>query len=78
MMKTLSRNLIEGPATLMHPKRERVFTKITRDRFKTISTPAFRADYAVSGVRLTPSWFLRKPKEWQIDRLKCCVCRSLC
>ncbi len=34
MAKTVTMNLLRGPATLMYPKRKRVYTKITRGRIE--------------------------------------------
>jgi ech hydrogenase subunit F len=77
MTKTVTKNLVKGPATLMYPKRERVFTKITRGRVENdISNCIF------CGIcsKRCPTYAIvvtKEPKEWEIDTLKCCTC-NLC
>jgi len=51
MMRTVSRNLVEGPATLMYPKRERAFTKITRGQVQNNIDTCISCGF--SSVRLT-------------------------
>ncbi|MEW6441170.1 MAG: 4Fe-4S binding protein [bacterium] len=78
MTKTVTKNLLGGPATLMYPKRKRVFTEITRGSIENdIDTCIFCGICA----RRCPTYALtvsKNPnKEWVIDRLKCCMC-NLC
>jgi len=78
MTKTVTKNLIAGPATLMYPKRKRDFTPITRGSIAIdINTCIFcgicskRCPTHALAVSKDPT------KEWEIDRLKCCMC-NLC
>jgi len=80
MTKTVAKNLVKGPATLMYPKRKRVFTKITRGSVEIdIQKCIFCGicskrcpTYAIVVTKVT-----KECKEWEIDRLKCCAC-NLC
>jgi ech hydrogenase subunit F len=77
MTKTVTKNLVKGPATLMYPKRERVFTRITRGQVENdINKCIFCAicskrcpTYAIIVTKIS-----KENKEWEIDRLKCCTC----
>ena len=77
MTKTVTKNLLGGPATLMYPKVKRTFTAITRGRVEvTIAKCIF------CGIcsRRCPTYAIavtKDSREWQIDRLKCCTC-NLC
>jgi formate hydrogenlyase subunit 6/NADH:ubiquinone oxidoreductase subunit I len=77
MSKTLTLNLATGPATLMYPKRARVYTPITRGRIENdIGSCIF---CSLCGRRC-PCYAIsvnKESKEWRIDRLKCCIC-NLC
>jgi ech hydrogenase subunit F len=77
MSKTVTMNLATGPATLMYPKKARLYTAITRGRIENnIETCIFCALCA----RRCPTYAIiveKGEREWQIDRLKCCVC-NLC
>lgn len=77
MSKTVIRNLLGGPATLMHPKKKRTFTPITKGRVENdINTCIFCGLCA----RRCPTYAIAVTKDvwqWQIDRLKCCTC-NLC
>lgn len=77
MTKTVIKNLLSGPATLMYPKKERTFTPITRGRVEIDI-----AKCILCGMcgRRCPTYAItvtKDSKEWQVDRLKCCIC-NLC
>jgi len=77
MTKTVARNLAQGPATLMYPQRQRVYTPITRGR---IENDIDKCIFCGLCARRCPTQAIvvgKEGKEWQIDRLKCCIC-NLC
>jgi len=77
MAKTVMRNLFQGPATLMYPKRKRVYTMITRGR---IENEIEKCIFCGLCAKRCPTYALaviKENKEWEIDRLKCCIC-NLC
>ena len=77
MSKTVTRNLLHGPATLMHPQKQRVFPAITRGKIEnTVNKCIF---CGLCGKRCPTSAITvsKENKEWEIDRLKCCIC-NLC
>ena len=82
MTKTVTGNLVQGPATLMYPKRKRVFTKITRGRVendinKCIACGSCSRRCPVYAITVVKGPKENPTKDWQIDRLKCCTC-GLC
>ena len=77
MTKTVTKNLVTGPATLMYPQRERAFTAITRGR---IDNAIEKCIFCGMCARRCPTYAITVTKEnktWQIDRLRCCIC-NLC
>jgi len=77
MTKTVLKNLLSGPATLMYPKRKRAFTPITRGR---VENDINKCIFCGLCGRRCPTYAIvvtKDSREWQIDRLKCCTC-NLC
>ncbi|HNR14357.1 MAG TPA: 4Fe-4S binding protein [Thermodesulfobacteriota bacterium] len=77
MTKTLAKNLLSGPATLMYPKRKRVFTPITRGN---IENDISRCIFCGICAKRCPTYAItvtKDAKQWEISRLKCCNC-NLC
>ena len=77
MSKTVTKNLLGGPATLMHPKKKRSFTPITKGRVENAINVCIFCGLC---ARRCPTYAIKVTKdrkEWQIDRLKCCTC-NLC
>jgi len=77
MTKTVTKNLLSGPATLMYPKKKRTFTAITRGR---VEIDIDKCIFCGMCSKRCPTYAITVTKdcrEWQIDRLKCCAC-NLC
>jgi len=77
MAKTVLRNLVKGPATLMYPKRVRAFPAITRGK---IDNAVDKCIFCCLCSRRCPTYAIgvsKENREWTIDRLKCCIC-NLC
>jgi formate hydrogenlyase subunit 6/NADH:ubiquinone oxidoreductase subunit I len=77
MTKTVVKNLFGGPATLMHPKKKRAFTPITRG---SVEIDINECIFCGLCGRRCPTYAIavtKSRKEWQIDCLKCCIC-NLC
>jgi len=77
MTKTVIKNLLGGPATLMYPKKKRAFTPITRGRVGIDINTCILCGMC---ARRCPTYAIvvtKDCKEWEIDRLKCCTC-NLC
>ncbi len=74
MTKTVTKNLAEGPSTLMYPKRERVFPTTARGQ---VENDIINCIFCGICSKRCPTYAIvvtKEPKEWEIDRLKCCVC----
>jgi formate hydrogenlyase subunit 6/NADH:ubiquinone oxidoreductase subunit I len=74
MTKTVTKNLVKGPATLMYPQRERIFPPKTRGQ---IDNKIEVCIFCGLCARRCPTYALavtKASKEWEIDRLKCCMC----
>lgn len=77
MTKTIIKNLLSGPATLMYPQKKRIFTPITRG---SVEVDINKCIFCGMCGRRCPTYAItvtKDNKEWQIDRLKCCTC-NLC
>ena len=77
MSKTVIRNLLSGPATLMYPKKPRTFTPITRGRVEIDINTCIHCGLCARRCPTDAIVVTKDCKEWQIDRLKCCTC-NLC
>jgi len=77
MTKTVIKNLLGGPATLMYPKKKRIFASMSRGRVEININECI---FCGMCGRRCPTYAIavaKARKEWQIDRLKCCTC-NLC
>ena len=76
MTKTVTRNIIHGPATLMYPMKPAKKTLISRGHVvinvsKCISCRICMKKCPSQAICVQP-----KEKTWEIDRLRCVVCNS--
>jgi ech hydrogenase subunit F len=77
MTKTVMKNLFQGPATLMYPKKQRTFAPRARGRVEININECI---FCGMCSRRCPTYALavtKASKEWRIDRLLCCAC-NLC
>lgn len=77
MTKTVTKNLLEGPATLMYPKKQRIFVPMSRGKVEVNISECI---FCGMCDRRCPTYAIgvtKAQKEWRIDRLKCCTC-NLC
>lgn len=77
MTKTVTKNLVKGPATLMYPQKQRVYTKITRGQVENDINNCIFCGICSKRCPTYAIVVTKEPKEWEIDRLKCCAC-NLC
>jgi ech hydrogenase subunit F len=77
MTKTITKNLLAGPATLMYPKRKRIYTEITRGRVEVDINKCIFCGMCDRRCPTDAIVVTKDSKEWKIDRLKCCAC-NLC
>jgi formate hydrogenlyase subunit 6/NADH:ubiquinone oxidoreductase subunit I len=77
MTKTVTKNLLGGPATLMYPKRKRTYTPITRGRVEVNIDKCIFCGMCDRRCPTDAITVTKDCREWQIDRLKCCAC-NLC
>jgi ech hydrogenase subunit F len=77
MAKTVIKNLLGGPATLMYPKRKRKFTPITRGQIVNEYPECIFCGLCSKRCVNYAIAVSKENKEWEIDRLKCCMC-NLC
>jgi ech hydrogenase subunit F len=77
MTKTVIKNLLGGPATLMYPKKKRTFPSMSRGKAEININECI---FCGMCGRRCPTYAIgvtKAQKEWKIDRLKCCTC-NLC
>jgi len=75
MTKTVAKNLLSGPATLVYPKKKRSFTPITRGR---VEVDIDKCIFCGMCSRRCPTYAIKVAKnciELQIDRLIRCTCK---
>ena len=74
MTKTVAKNLLSGPATLVYPKKKLSFTPITRGR---VEVDIDKCIFCGMCSRRCPTYAIKATKnckELQIDCLKRCTC----
>lgn len=74
MLKTVTKSLFTGPATLMYPGRQRVYAPITRGQ---ITIEIDKCIFCGMCSRKCPTYAITVTKEkrqWTIDRLNCTAC----
>jgi ech hydrogenase subunit F len=77
MTKTVTKNLLKGPATRRYPKVPRTYTALSRGH---IDIRIAECIFCGLCMRRCPTYAIqvtKNHKEWEIDRLKCCTC-NLC
>jgi ech hydrogenase subunit F len=77
MTKTVMKNLFEGPATLMYPKKKRVFVPMSRGKVEVNINECIFCGMCDRRCPTDAIEVTKAQKEWRIDRLICCTC-DLC
>jgi len=77
MTKTVTKNLVQGPATLMYPQKERAYTEITRGKIENNIAACIFCGLCSKRCPTYAITVSKENREWEIDRLKCCTC-NLC
>jgi len=77
MTKTVMKNLLEGPSTLMYPKKKRIFVPMSRGKVEVNINECIFCGMCARRCPTVSISVTKARKEWQIDRLKCCTC-NLC
>jgi formate hydrogenlyase subunit 6/NADH:ubiquinone oxidoreductase subunit I len=77
MTKTVTRNLAEGPATLMYPRVVREYPLFSRGMIEMDVDTCIFCGMCARRCPTHAIGVVKESREWQIDRLKCCIC-NLC
>ncbi|HAR95352.1 MAG TPA: 4Fe-4S ferredoxin [Deltaproteobacteria bacterium] len=73
--RTIMRSLIGKPATLMYPKRKRIYASATRGRVENEIEECIFCRLCEKNCPTGALSASKEKKEWQIDSLRCCLCR---